>query len=419
MLALLRRHRVARLFLLAHAQSSVGTAAAYVALLVLAYEREASAWAVTLVLIADFLPGAMLGPIAGAAADRWSRRSILVGADLVRAVSMIVIALWASYPGMVAFALLVGLGTTAFRPAAKASLSTVARGDDLPPLVAAHATLDDLGVLLGPAVAGGVLLVGGPETVLLVNAGSFVLSALILARLPLDRTRERVALEAGVLAEALAGVRAVGRLPGVRVVVLASFGALAGGAMSNVGEVLLAEETLDAGSAGFALLVFAFGAGAVTGSARGARPGTVRDYKRRYLTGFALTSAGLALTAVVVNLPTAFAAFAFTGFGTSLLVVHENQILQRVVPDDLLGRVFGCKDAVESVAFMASFAAGGALASAGGARLVFAVAAVGLTLSGLSAAAALRGRWDDPRDEVANEPAGHPAPALAGRASSA
>lgn len=415
MVALLRRNRVARLFLLAHGQSSVGTAAAYVALLALAYEREPVTWAVTLVLIADFLPGALLGPLAGAAADRWSRRWVLVGADLLRAGSMVAIVLWSSYPGMVALALLVGLGTTAFRPSAKAALPTLARGDDLTPLVAAHAMLDDVGVLLGPAVAAGLLLAGGPETVLMVNAGSFVISAAILLRLPLDVPRERNRAGAGVLAEALAGMRALGRLPGVRVIVLASLGALVGGAMSNVGEVLLAEETLDVGSAGFAVLVFAFGAGAVTGSARGARPGGLADYKRRYLAGLAVTSLGLAFTALVLNLPMACAALALTGFGTSLLVVHENQLLQRVVPEELLGRIFGCKDALESIAFMASFAAGGVLANAGGARLVFAVSAAALGVTGVAASAALRHRWTVTEEEGSPRPAN----ALARSASSA
>ena len=53
---LFSRKSGARLFFLAHAQSSLGTGAGYVALLVLAYKRFPSPWAVALVLLADFFP---------------------------------------------------------------------------------------------------------------------------------------------------------------------------------------------------------------------------------------------------------------------------------------------------------------------------------------------------------------------------
>ncbi len=59
---LLRQERRVRVFFAAHAQSSLGTGAGYVALLVLAYERLESPWAISLVLLADFLPAMFLGP---------------------------------------------------------------------------------------------------------------------------------------------------------------------------------------------------------------------------------------------------------------------------------------------------------------------------------------------------------------------
>ena len=60
--------------LAAVAQSVLGTGAGYVALLLVAYDRWRSPWAISLILLAEFLPPMLLGPVAGAAADRWSRR---------------------------------------------------------------------------------------------------------------------------------------------------------------------------------------------------------------------------------------------------------------------------------------------------------------------------------------------------------
>src|SRR4051795_11979095 len=124
-LALLRTERRARLFFAAVAQSSLGTGAAYVGLLVLAYHRFHSPWAISLVLLADFLPAMFLAPILGAAADRWSRRTCVVLADVVRALAFLGIALAGSFEATVALALAAGVGTALFKPAALAGLPSL------------------------------------------------------------------------------------------------------------------------------------------------------------------------------------------------------------------------------------------------------------------------------------------------------
>ena len=98
-------------FFAAHAQSSLGTGAGYVALLVLAYERLESPWAISLVLLADFLPSMFLGPIFGAAADRWSRRWCAATADIARALAFVSLAFFDG------FALTVGAGAARRRRA--------------------------------------------------------------------------------------------------------------------------------------------------------------------------------------------------------------------------------------------------------------------------------------------------------------
>src|SRR5687768_2186592 len=90
---LLRHEGRARWYFLALAQSSIGTGAAYVALLLVAYERFRSPWAIGLILLADVLPAMLLGPIFGAVADRFSRRTAMIVADLIRAAAFAGIAL--------------------------------------------------------------------------------------------------------------------------------------------------------------------------------------------------------------------------------------------------------------------------------------------------------------------------------------
>src|SRR5215210_7205253 len=85
--ALWRAERRARWFFVAHLQGGLGTAAGYVALMLLAYERIGSPWAASAVLLADLLPAMLLGPLLGGVIDRRGRLRSAVAADLIRAVA--------------------------------------------------------------------------------------------------------------------------------------------------------------------------------------------------------------------------------------------------------------------------------------------------------------------------------------------
>ena len=84
------------------------------------------------------------------------------------------------------------------------------------------------------------------------------------------------------------------------------------------------------------------------------------------------------------------ATFALSGFGNGLFVVSDRVLIQRLVPDRLHGRAFGLLDAVDSWGFGAALVAGGALASAYGGRITFALAGAGTLLVWLLAARVLR-----------------------------
>src|SRR4051794_26168710 len=115
-LRLLRAEPQARRFFVAYGQSALGTGVAYVALILIAYQRLHSPWAIALVLLADYVPPMLFAPLFGAAADRWSRKYCAVIADVVRAIAFIGIATVHGFIPTVAFALLGGTGTALFKP---------------------------------------------------------------------------------------------------------------------------------------------------------------------------------------------------------------------------------------------------------------------------------------------------------------
>ena len=73
-------------------------------------------------LVADLMPAMLFGPVFGAAADRWSRRSCVVLADLIRAVAFVGIWFVDDFVATVALAALVGTGTGLFTPASLAAI---------------------------------------------------------------------------------------------------------------------------------------------------------------------------------------------------------------------------------------------------------------------------------------------------------
>ena len=159
----LRHERRARVFFAALAQSSLGNGAAYVALLLIALDRLDSAWAISAVLIADLLPAMVLGPLFGAIADRFSRRACCVVADLLRAGAFGGIALVDSFEATVALALVAGVGTALFTPAALSALPSLVEKQRLAPATALFGMFSDLGFTVGPVLAAVGLLLGGPE----------------------------------------------------------------------------------------------------------------------------------------------------------------------------------------------------------------------------------------------------------------
>jgi MFS family permease len=115
-LDLLRRVRGLRLLFFAAFGSGLGTWLAFVALTVDVWDRTHSGSWVAALLIADFLPAIALGLTVGPLVDRFSRRRIMVAADLIR-FGVFCVLPFAGSPGqIVALAAVAGLATGFFRP---------------------------------------------------------------------------------------------------------------------------------------------------------------------------------------------------------------------------------------------------------------------------------------------------------------
>jgi MFS family permease len=100
----------------------------------------------------------------------------------------------------------------------------------------------------------------------------------------------------------------------------------------------------------------------------------------RFTSGIALFGLGLLLSGIAPSVALALPAFAVAGFGNGLLLVHERVLVQESVPDGVLARAFGVKDALASWAFGLAFFCAGALLTLTSARELIVAAGVGALL---------------------------------------
>src|SRR4051794_16272499 len=385
----------ARWFLLTYLQSSLGSGAAIVALFVLAYDREPSAWSITVVLLAYDLPPGLLGPFVGALVDRVSRRLCVIVADLIRVGAFAGIAVVDSIEATVALAFLAGAAHALYRPAALAALPSLVEPARLPVVTSVYGSFTDVGRTVGPAVAAALFPLVGGDGIMMLNAATFAISAVILSSLSFGgAVAEERSADASFVREVREGVQIANRGPLVRAVVIASSGVILFASMLNVAELPLAHD-LGVGASGFALLLTANGIGVVIGSLSGARAGGLGEYKGRYVGGAAAVAVGLIAMSVLPWYGAALAAFVAFGLGNGLVVVHERLIFQRAIPERLMGRAFALLDAIGAWGFVTAYVVAGLTVSTLGARGAIAVAAGGMALVVLYALVALR-RAPDP-----------------------
>ena len=389
---LLRQEPTARVFFMAWTQSVLGIGASYVALLLVAFDRLHSPWAISAVLIADLLPPMFLGPLMGAAADRWSRKWCAVVSDMVRALAFVGIAFVSSFEATVALALVAGAGTALFTPATLAALPSLVERERLPAATSLYGAISDFGLAVGPAFAALFLIFGGVETILVAAGVTFAVSALILAGLDFGRTPDRVAVAEGqsrpsLFLDAREGMRAIPGIRGLRTVLGASAAALFFAGLMNVAEVPFITGDLDASDAVYSAAVAVAGAGIVAGSLAGGAGGALTTLRSRYLIGLAVMGLGNLVSGVVPRVEFIFITFALGGVGNGMMLVYERLIIQATVADELAARVFGIKDSLTAWAFGLSFLIAGALVSAFGSRPTIVGAGAGIL--GIAALAVL------------------------------
>lgn len=373
-LDLLRERSPYRPFLGAMSLSAIGDGIATAALILYVQSTEGTGVAVGALLLTQTLPR-LIGPLAGSLADRTNTLRLLIGCDLGQALAYGLIA--ALLPSLGPLLLIV------FAASLMQSGTSAARGAILPALVGQERLLGanvllgagfNLQVAIGPLLGGLLFAAGGADVALAVNAATFVVSAGLLALV--HAPRPVVASDRGLLADAREAIDFVMREPLVRTLILSLTAALAFLSIDNVALVFLVRETLEGGPAAFGLVLAAFGAGMLIGSAAMviANP---RSPVTLFVLALVLSGTGTVLSGLAPAILVAAAFQVLAGIGNSLDNAASDTLIQQSVPAHMLGRVFGLMAAMAYAGAGLAAAVGGPLLDLTSPRTVFVIAGVG------------------------------------------
>lgn len=358
---LLRNRPLTRL-LLGEFVSSIGDWLYLVALVVVVYRETQDPVVLGIVGATRLLPYVLLSIPAGIISDRFDRRLVLLVSDLARAACMVVLAILVSIGAPILPIAIVTIVAACFSPffypAFGALLPSLVRDErEFGPANSAWATLDNLAWIVGPAIAGMILLAAGIQMAFVLNALTFLTIAVILLTLPESKPQAPGRAETGAAIEVGAGAGAAGapRIADRRerwfpraingrvvagVVLLDAIAWFAFGGI-NILIVILAIDVFQGGDAATGFLSTATGIGGLAGAVLAGvlvlRP---RLAPALLMASMAFTTA-LVLLGIAGSLLVAFVAIGLASLGHLVLDVARTTILQRVIPDAFRGRFTG------------------------------------------------------------------------------
>ena len=312
----------------------------FVALGVFAYEAGGAS-AVGLAGLIRLLPAAFVAPSAASLGDRIRRERLLLAAALLGVVALAGSALAAfagSESGVFVCAALFGISSTLIRPTLQALLPSLTRTpEELVASNAATSTIESVGTLVGPLVAGALVETARVGFTFAVSAAVLTVGVGLLLRVRSDGPATGRAAARGRPGSAW---RTVKEHPGAPVVVTLMVAQAFVRGCLNVLIVVAAFGLLDGGGGTVGVLTAAIGAGGVIGAVLSSTIGGSRLARV-----FALSLLGWGLPIVLVapssELVAAFALLAIVGAANSVEDVSGFTLLQRAIRDDALSGVLG------------------------------------------------------------------------------
>ncbi len=336
------RHRIFLAMWIAAVMASFGSLIQTVGAAWLMTSLSGSAEMVALVQTAAGLPVAIFALAAGAIADTYDRRRVMLLALTMTFVISVVLAIFQAAGLLTAYLLLgltflIGCCLALYLPAWQSSVSEQVPREDLPAAISLNSLAFNIARSLGPAIGGAVVTVGGAAMAFATNALCYLglIGVVAVWRRPVvdnPLPRERIG------PAMLTGLRYVWLSPRMRAMLVRALAFGFGGSSINALLPLVARDLIQGGPFTYGLLLGAFGAGSVMGalSMPRLRRGILGDSVVKYTA--AAFGAAAAVVAFSPWMPLTMAALGVAGFCWVLALSTLNVTLQMAAPRWVVGR---------------------------------------------------------------------------------
>jgi MFS family permease len=343
---------------LAFAGSIVGDWAYAVAVALYAFEQGGPT-AVGVLGVIRYVSLAVATPITSTLGDRYPRRLVMVASDLTRTVTVVAAAvlIWTDGPSLAVYALAIvtGICGSPFRSSQASLLPQLARDPiELAAANVASSTIESIGFFAGPALAGLMLAVTSIPAVYVLNAVTFLWSAALVlgVRLPpKEQEEEEPAAEKAQApekesfrTEVSAGYRTILGDRNLRLLVGLYCGQTVVAGASLVFTVAIALDLLDLGRSGLGYINATLGIGGLVGGFVALVLAQRGDLARDFGIGVMLWSAPLLIVAAWPTIAATVIVMILLGLANSVVDINAYTILQRIIPEGTMARVFGAME---------------------------------------------------------------------------
>jgi MFS family permease len=336
--------------------------------------RGSSAHALAALLVVQVAPGAVAAALGGPLIDRFPRKTLMIGSDVVRmvAVASLLVVGEPTLIHLYVVAGCLGLFGSIFQPSLQASIPNLVPKERM---VAANALVGatyNFAVMAGPVIGGILVASVGASWAFGLQAVSFLTSGALLAGVRFPK-RDPAAVIMPPLQSLLEGIRYALARPVIRgALVVIGLVMLAASIRSPL-EPLFVIQTLELRPEALGLVGGVWGLGMVLGSV--AAPAAARRWAREWLFAAAIAVVGLAVIGAsrASILSTVLLLWLVSGFANGVGSVAYISLLQERTPDALRGRVMGASEAVLQGALLAGASMSGWFGTHLGIRATYAI----------------------------------------------
>ncbi|MCC6801714.1 MAG: MFS transporter [Anaerolineae bacterium] len=317
--------------------------------LVVAYSADNKGLAVSALLMARFIPPMLISPFAGVLIDRFDRKRLLIWSNYLRSGVVLLLLLgtrgpdwmWLIYVLTIAQASL----SAVFTPGESALIPSLVKRDDLVRANTLGSVTWSVMLAVGAALGGIASSLFGTSFALIFDAFTFIVAGWLISQIK-SYQFQAVATQPHEPRSDTSfreGLRFLRRNPGTAVTLLIKFGA----SLGNIDTLMtiFATQVFVLGNGGqlsLGIMYSAFGVGAILGPVLLNRfnDGSVRVMRRLVVIGFVWVVVGWLILGIAGSLVVVCIALFFRAMGGSVNWTYSSVMIQKLVPDAYLGRVF-------------------------------------------------------------------------------